>query len=220
MSGQPEDRHDHDGFLLSIHDRPTDDTPRLIYADWLEERGDIPSQAWAELIRIQIERARLKNRSPARRAALEARAQGLIAAHQPGWLGSWANVPFRWVYQRGMPQAIESRAQGWWIGTRLGADFGFPDRIDFDGAGRVAVHYGDINWPGAWEPFEGRYLVRFCFARVAFEIELWQVQRAALYFDGVLQAPRPWGVELLLQERAAPGGQGQQTRLSLRGPLV
>ena len=29
-----------DAFLADIRDHPDDDTPRLIYADWLEERGD------------------------------------------------------------------------------------------------------------------------------------------------------------------------------------
>ena len=27
-------------FLRAIHDRPNDDLPRLIFADWLDERGD------------------------------------------------------------------------------------------------------------------------------------------------------------------------------------
>jgi uncharacterized protein (TIGR02996 family) len=31
--------HD-DAFLQAIIERPDDDAPRLIYADWLDERGD------------------------------------------------------------------------------------------------------------------------------------------------------------------------------------
>src|SRR5581483_11873304 len=27
-------------FLRAVHDRPDDDLPRLIFADWLDERGD------------------------------------------------------------------------------------------------------------------------------------------------------------------------------------
>ena len=30
----------HDAFLRAILDAPDDDTPRLVYADWLEERGE------------------------------------------------------------------------------------------------------------------------------------------------------------------------------------
>lgn len=38
-------------FLSAIIERPADDTPRLIYADWLEEQG---RGEWAEFIRAAI----------------------------------------------------------------------------------------------------------------------------------------------------------------------
>ena len=44
------------GFLEDIVANPDDDTPRLVYADWLDEQGDADS---AEFIRVQIERTRL-----------------------------------------------------------------------------------------------------------------------------------------------------------------
>ena len=31
---------DEQGFLAAIRERPDDDTPRLIFADWLDDRGD------------------------------------------------------------------------------------------------------------------------------------------------------------------------------------
>lgn len=40
-------------FLKAIIENPTDDAPRLIYADWLEERGDAEQ---AEFIRLQCAR--------------------------------------------------------------------------------------------------------------------------------------------------------------------
>src|SRR5437763_14959052 len=40
---------DRDAFLRAIWDRPHDDAPRLIYADWLDEHGD-PERA--EFIRL------------------------------------------------------------------------------------------------------------------------------------------------------------------------
>ena len=43
-------------FLEDILAHPDDDTPRLIFADWLDEQGD---SARAEFIRVQIERASL-----------------------------------------------------------------------------------------------------------------------------------------------------------------
>jgi uncharacterized protein (TIGR02996 family) len=40
-------------FLQAIRERPHDDAPRLIYADWLEEQGGAPRAARADFIRIQ-----------------------------------------------------------------------------------------------------------------------------------------------------------------------
>ena len=50
-------RHpDQVAFLNAIHDNPDDDTPRLVYADWLEEHGE-PDRA--EFIRVGVELARV-----------------------------------------------------------------------------------------------------------------------------------------------------------------
>jgi uncharacterized protein (TIGR02996 family) len=42
-------------FLQAILAAPDDDTPRLVYADWLDERGD----PRGEFIRLQCELAKL-----------------------------------------------------------------------------------------------------------------------------------------------------------------
>ena len=34
----------HDAFLQAIREAPEDDTPRLVYSDWLDEHGD-PARA-------------------------------------------------------------------------------------------------------------------------------------------------------------------------------
>jgi uncharacterized protein (TIGR02996 family) len=47
----------HEPFLRAICADPEDDLARLVYADWLDENGE-PERA--ELIRLQIERARLR----------------------------------------------------------------------------------------------------------------------------------------------------------------
>ncbi len=44
------------GFLEDITEHPDDDTPRLVYADWLDDHGQ-PERA--EFIRVQCELARL-----------------------------------------------------------------------------------------------------------------------------------------------------------------
>jgi uncharacterized protein (TIGR02996 family) len=48
-----------DAFLQAICDNPDDDTPRLGYADWLDDHGDEAGRARAAFIRAQIELARL-----------------------------------------------------------------------------------------------------------------------------------------------------------------
>jgi uncharacterized protein (TIGR02996 family) len=71
-------------FLEAIRDRPDDDAPRLVYADWLEEHGD---PARAEFIRAQCAAERLDPNDP-RRGPLEDRAAALEQAHAPEWLGT------------------------------------------------------------------------------------------------------------------------------------
>jgi uncharacterized protein (TIGR02996 family) len=71
-----------DTFLEDIIANPDDDTPRLIFADWLEEeRGDSDR---AEFIRLQIERARLPEWD-ARQVRLRLRELALLEQHQREW---------------------------------------------------------------------------------------------------------------------------------------
>lgn len=51
---------EHEAFLRAIFDAPDDDTPRLVYADFLQEQGE-PERA--DLIRVQCEIAALRRRS-------------------------------------------------------------------------------------------------------------------------------------------------------------
>ena len=69
------------GFLDAICANPADDTARLVYADWLEERGNAPR---AEFIRTQIARAALPAWD-ARHVRLLMRERVLLAAHEREW---------------------------------------------------------------------------------------------------------------------------------------
>jgi uncharacterized protein (TIGR02996 family) len=69
------------GLLEDVLAHPQEDSPRLIYADWCEENGD---PARAELIRVQIELARLP-RWDGRRLALEGREKALLERHTERW---------------------------------------------------------------------------------------------------------------------------------------
>jgi uncharacterized protein (TIGR02996 family) len=77
-------------FWAAIRANPDDDTPRLVYADWLDENGDA---ARAEFIRVQRALAKLpdderKNRKL--RATLESRQKALLRANRKKWI-----APFR-----------------------------------------------------------------------------------------------------------------------------
>jgi uncharacterized protein (TIGR02996 family) len=48
---------DRDALRAAIRANPDEDTPRLAFADWLDERGDAFFSHWAALIRTQIEAA-------------------------------------------------------------------------------------------------------------------------------------------------------------------
>jgi uncharacterized protein (TIGR02996 family) len=76
-----------DAFLHEIIANPDDDTPRLIYADYLDERGDLRG----EFIRVQVELAHLPARSIrrlSRRRELEAREQELLQKYHLDWVGT------------------------------------------------------------------------------------------------------------------------------------
>lgn len=84
-------------FLQAIVDDPANDTPRLIYADWLDAQGQ---SSRAEFIRLQCESARLRKGSP-RRQALELRADELLFEHESEWLGEKTDQVVRWKFRRG-----------------------------------------------------------------------------------------------------------------------
>jgi uncharacterized protein (TIGR02996 family) len=70
-----------EAFLRDIHERPHDDAPRLVYADWLDENGQ-PERA--EFIRVQCRLAELVTGHP-ERPALEKREYALWRKHTKAW---------------------------------------------------------------------------------------------------------------------------------------
>src|SRR5262245_54494625 len=91
-----------DALLRDICENPEDDTPRLVYADWLDEHGDADR---AELIRVQCEQARLPKDDP-RGKELSQRAEELLREHDTDWVGAlpwptgvrWCAAYKRWRY--------------------------------------------------------------------------------------------------------------------------
>jgi uncharacterized protein (TIGR02996 family) len=70
-----------EAFLQDIRDNPDDDTPRLVFADWLDDNGD-PQRA--EFIRVQCALARMSDDHP-RRDEFGAREQELLEANALHW---------------------------------------------------------------------------------------------------------------------------------------
>ena len=93
--------HD-DAFLQAIIANPDDDAPRLLYADWLEERGD----PRGEFIRVQCALARMDEYDP-RRWDLECRAWTLEKAHVAIWLGAVREKLSNWEFRRGFMDWVE-----------------------------------------------------------------------------------------------------------------
>src|SRR5688500_11787241 len=87
------------GFIQALVEDPHDDTSRLIYADWLMERGD----PRGEFIRVQTERERLAPHDE-QAGRLRVREQQLLAAHRDEWtaplrpLGPHCKVEFRYGF--------------------------------------------------------------------------------------------------------------------------
>lgn len=92
--------HDH-ALLAAILADPDDDAPRLIYADWLEERGD-PDRA--EFIRLQCHLARSPH-GPTRGAA-EARQQELLDRYGPAWARPLVGLVREWSFERGFIESV------------------------------------------------------------------------------------------------------------------
>jgi uncharacterized protein (TIGR02996 family) len=94
------------GFLHDILEHPDDDTPRLIYADWLDDRGDPRSAARAELIRLQCRLAGPTSEDDPERWALLEREAQLLRAHGKGWAGPLRRLVKRWWFRRGFVEGV------------------------------------------------------------------------------------------------------------------
>jgi uncharacterized protein (TIGR02996 family) len=83
-------------FLRSIIDHPDDDAPRLVYADWLEERGETTR---AELIRLQCA------------CSDSQRVQDLLARHAADWAGPAFRHVFGIAFRRGFVAEVTLEAR-------------------------------------------------------------------------------------------------------------
>src|SRR5438874_7799921 len=83
-------------FLAAILAAPHDWAPRLVFADWLEERGD----PRGEMLRLGWEVSTLPAATP-RRDALDVRLGAWWRAHREAWLGDGVGNAGEILFDRG-----------------------------------------------------------------------------------------------------------------------
>lgn len=86
--------------------RPDDDAPRLVYADWLDERGN----PRGEFIRLQCALCRLTPDDP-RRPTLVERERLLLTRHRGEWDHQMSGLADGWDYRRGFADAARGTAR-------------------------------------------------------------------------------------------------------------
>jgi len=84
--------NDASALLAAIRAAPDDDAPRLVYADWLDEHGEMER---AEFIRVQCELAVRES------AELRRREVALLDSHHDAFAGACAALGLRFKFSRG-----------------------------------------------------------------------------------------------------------------------
>jgi uncharacterized protein (TIGR02996 family) len=114
---QPDLNTMHDAFLADVIAHPEDDTPRLIYADWLEENGGEKERERAEFIRGQVRLAKVSAWDEGA-VELDVRCRYLLRANRDEWLAPLAGVPTNplfwdeWhLFSRGFLERVEMSAR-------------------------------------------------------------------------------------------------------------
>src|SRR5262245_56631511 len=97
-------------LLRTILENPDDDAPRLVYADWLEERGDADNTSRAQFIRMQValaatESDRLNETSP--------EYQRLRVLANDRWTPQWLREPEWQTWRRGFIQEVMCDITDW-----------------------------------------------------------------------------------------------------------
>jgi uncharacterized protein (TIGR02996 family) len=150
-------------FLRAIAASPTDNTTRLVYADWLDERGDALSTVKANYLRTDVRLSELADDDRAR-DPLISRLKVLATGPPTNWKTAVARVPLencqlRWSFV--CPMKWEQLAETDDPRTRVcGAcrkEVRYCDRIDEAQAvvvrgGCVAVDLRVPRWPADLTP--------------------------------------------------------------------
>src|SRR5262249_33825983 len=97
-------------LLRTIFDNPDDDAPRLVFADWLEERGEPDEIARAHLIRRQIA---ISAADPDRSSAFQPNdPQGPLASPEERCTPQWLRTG-KAVWDRGFIRDVRCDTAAW-----------------------------------------------------------------------------------------------------------
>jgi uncharacterized protein (TIGR02996 family) len=91
-------------FVSAILNNLADDTPRLVFADWLQEHGD---EARAEFIRCQIEAEKLPAKGRSKTKPVK-RAAALLKKHENQWCAVAGLSEHRGAYVRGFIEGVRA----------------------------------------------------------------------------------------------------------------
>jgi uncharacterized protein (TIGR02996 family) len=99
--------NDGEALYRAILESPEDDAPRLLYADWLDEHGDVKR---AEFIRLQCELSSLimgSQEAFARYGAIQKQCWDLFNAHHKQWIQDLGPLPSPNIwYRRGLAAKV------------------------------------------------------------------------------------------------------------------
>lgn len=100
---------DHDALLHAIGEHPEEDTPRLMFADWLDENGE-PERA--DFVRNQVELARFDLNDPARAPLVRKNARYLTHL-APQWKAELPRIPgVEWGdFNRGLIEEVQAASE-------------------------------------------------------------------------------------------------------------
>ncbi len=98
--------NDHDALLHAIGEHPEEDTPRLMFADWLDENGE-PDRA--DFVRNQVELARLDLNDPARAPLVRKNAR-YLTHFAPQWKAELPHIDkIDWGdFNRGLIEEVQA----------------------------------------------------------------------------------------------------------------
>lgn len=139
-------------FLRDIAEHPEDDTPRLIYADWLAEQGEDDR---GDLIRVQCALAKMEDDNP-RKKELEDKERQLLKGAQNRWEAAHLRNKYGATVvkiERGIPNEIQITPQNLVKNSKeifreaptiRGVDIGLTSADDYTAFNRRATRISKI----------------------------------------------------------------------------